>query len=169
VNGPTSLDRLQPSLLDRLTDDEPGSRTESREWRGMSAAALRESVRRELSVLLNATHLGAVVDLTPFPEVADSTLNYGVPDLAGRTASTLDRAALARAIRRAITLFEPRLLKSSLRVELTIQSDQHDRNAVHLDIEADLWAQPVPLRLRWRADLNLEDGEARVADASGEP
>jgi len=35
-------------------------------------AALRTTVRRELSWLLNTTNLGAVEDLTPYPEVRTS-------------------------------------------------------------------------------------------------
>ncbi|MGH1558786.1 hypothetical protein ACRAWD_16030 [Caulobacter segnis] len=33
---------------------------------------------------MNTTHLGSVQDLKPYPEVATSVLNYGVPDMAGK-------------------------------------------------------------------------------------
>ena len=46
-------------------------------------AALRDRAR-ELSWLLNTTNLSAVEDLTPI-RVRTSVLNYGVPDLAGKT------------------------------------------------------------------------------------
>jgi type VI secretion system protein ImpF len=35
-------------------------------------------------------------------------------------------------------------------------------------IEAELWAQPLPLRLFLRTDLNLETGEAQVTDVTGQ-
>ena len=41
----TSKERLQPSLLDRLTDDEPDKTQESRDQRVLSANRLRECVR----------------------------------------------------------------------------------------------------------------------------
>ena len=162
-----SKDRLQPSLLDRLRDDHPTSATESIENRAISVRQLREAVRRDLGFLFNATHLAAVQDLSAYPEVARSTLNYGIPDLAGRQASTIDRGAVARDIRAAIGLFEPRLLAASLKVQVTLNPGGSDPNALRFDIESDLWAEPLPLRLRLRTEMNLEDAEAVVREVSG--
>lgn len=162
----TPKDRLQPSLLDRLTDDDPTSRVEGPDQRVLSLARLRESVRRDLGFLLNATHLAAVRDLRDYPEVERSTLNYGIADLAGRPASTIDRGALVRLVRRAILDFEPRLLGPSLKVHITVNPDKSDPNALRFDVEADLWSQPLPLRLHLRTDLSLEDGEAQVTEVA---
>jgi len=85
----TQKERLQPSLLDRLTDDEREHKQESRDKRVLSPARLRECVRRDLTWLLNTTHLAALEDLDAHPEVARSVLNYGMPDLAGRTVSSV--------------------------------------------------------------------------------
>ena len=78
----TKKERLQPSLLDRLTDDEPDARQESREKRVLSPQRLRECVRRDLTWLFNTTNLDAMVSLAEFPEVSHSVVNYGMPDLA---------------------------------------------------------------------------------------
>src|SRR5438105_3498426 len=102
----TPKERLQPSLLDRLTDDEPEKRQEARDKRILSPNKLRESVRRDLSWLFNTVNLAATDDLDDYPEVQRSTVNFGLPDLAGRTASSVDRAALERLLRRAIWDFE---------------------------------------------------------------
>lgn len=163
----TPGERLQPSLLDRLTDDEPTVRVEGPDKAVLSLAQLRESVRRDLGFLLNATHLAAVEDLESYPEVERSTLNYGIPDLAGHPASTIEPGAISRVIRRSIADFEPRLIGPSLKVQVTVNPERFAPNALRLEIEAQLWSQPVPLRLRWRADLNLEDGEARVRETAG--
>ncbi len=53
-------DRLQPALLDRLTDDEPDKKQEPREARVLSKSRLRQSVLRDLAWLFNATRLEAV-------------------------------------------------------------------------------------------------------------
>jgi type VI secretion system protein ImpF len=53
----TARERLQPSLLDRLTDEEPGSEAESRERRVLSLRALRNGVLRDLAWLFNTTCL----------------------------------------------------------------------------------------------------------------
>jgi type VI secretion system protein ImpF len=158
-------ERIQPSLLDRLTDDEPEKKRESADKRVLTVERLGEYVRRDIAFLLNSTHLAAVQDLGDYPEVERSTLNYGIPDFAGRPASSVDSAALAKSIRRAILEFEPRLLRKSVRVEVVVEQREHSPNALHFNIHADLWCQPVPLRMYLRTDLNLEDGEARVTQA----
>jgi type VI secretion system protein ImpF len=163
----TNKERLQPSLLDRLTDDEPGRVTEAREARTLSPARLRESVRRDLAWLFNSTHLQAVCELGDFPLVARSVLNFGIPDLAGRTLSGLDTAALEQMVRQAIWDFEPRLSRPSLRVGLVVQPQEMDHNALLFDIEADLWAQPLPLRLYLRTAFDLETGRVDVTERGG--
>jgi type VI secretion system protein ImpF len=164
----TPKERLQPSLLDRLTDDAPGARHEPVEKRTLSMLQLRESVRRDLTWLFNTPNLGALQDLTAHPEIESCTLNYGIPDLAGKPASNVDGAALARLVRRAIWNFEPRLIKKSVKVQVVANPEQHDVNTMCLVIEADLWSQPLPLRLYFRTELNLEDGEARVTEVTTE-
>lgn len=123
-------------------------------------------MRRDLAWLLNTANLGSVRDLSGHPEVERSTLNFGIPDLTGKTASSVDATALVRVIRRAILEFEPRLLRNTVKVQV-VRSESVDVNAVCFGIEADLWAQPLPLRLYLRTELNLEDGEARVMEVAG--
>ena len=95
----TQKDRLQPSLLDRLTDNDPERKQESRDARVLSPSRLRECVRRDLVWLMNTTHLRSTQDLDDYPLVARSVLNFGLPDLAGRTSSTVEAGVLEQAIR----------------------------------------------------------------------
>ncbi len=162
----TPKEKLQPSLLDRLTDDEPDRQKESRDKRILTGTQLRESVRRDLSWLLNNTWLHAVEDLDAYPEVAQSTLNYGVPDLAGKTASTVDIKALEKSLRAAILNFEPRLLRESIRLKSVVNPEGAPRNDLSFIIEAELWAQPVPLRVFLKTDLDLETGEIAVTETT---
>jgi type VI secretion system protein ImpF len=164
----TKKERLQPSLLDRLTDDEPDARQESRDKRVLSPARLRECVRRDLTWLFNTANLATVTDLEEFPEVVRSTLNYGLPDLAGRTASSVDIRALEQILRRVIWDFEPRLIKSSVKVRVVAEEETMNHNAMWFDIEAELWAQPLPLRLFLRTEIDLETGAVNVADVGGQ-
>lgn len=160
----TQKERLQPSLLDRLTDDEPGQRQESRDKRVLSPSRLRECVRRDLSWLLNTTNLAAIQDLEGHPEVARSVVNYGMPDLAGRTVTSVDVRALERLMMKVIADFEPRLLKSSVKVRIIADESKMNHNAMLFDIEAELWAQPLPLRLFLRTEIDLENGGVSVTD-----
>ena len=79
----TPKEHLQPSLLDRLTDLNPASKTDTLEERVMSLRRLRESVIRDLEWLLNTGRLEIRVDLAGYPEVRSSVLNYGIPDITG--------------------------------------------------------------------------------------
>jgi type VI secretion system protein ImpF len=160
----TQKERLQPSLLDRLTDDEREDKQESRDKRVLSPARLRECVRRDLTWLLNTTHLAALEDLDAHPDVQRSVLNYGMPDLAGRTVSSVDVRSLERMLVKVIADFEPRLLKSSIKVKIIADAEKMNHNAMCFGIEAELWAQPLPLRLFLRTDIDLETGTVSVSD-----
>jgi type VI secretion system protein ImpF len=160
----TQKERLQPSLLDRLTDNDPERKQESRESRVLSPSRLRDCVRRDLGWLLNTTHLKATQSLDDYPHVSRSVVNFGLPDLAGKTASGVDSTLLEQAIRRSILDFEPRLVSRSLRVKLFVDDKQMNHNCMSFDIEAELWAQPLPLRLFLRTSLDLESGTVEVLD-----
>jgi type VI secretion system protein ImpF len=160
----TPKERLQPSLLDRLTDDEPEQKQESRDKRILSPARLRESVRRDLSWLFNTPNMESVTDLEAFPQVAQSVVNFGLPGLAGRTTSGLELEDLERLLRQAIWSFEPRLLRSSIKVRLVADLRQMSHNALSFFIEAELWAQPIPLRLFLKTEIDLEAGVAQVIE-----
>ncbi|MBP0593958.1 type VI secretion system baseplate subunit TssE [Paraburkholderia sp. LEh10] len=161
-------DRLQPSLLDRLTDHEPELKQEARERRVLSMRALRQSVQRDLAWLLNANGLASVQDLSGYPYVSTSVLNFGFPDIAGKTASSMDTAKLEKYVRDAIWAFEPRILRETVRVTAVQAEETTARhNTVSFLIEGDLWAQPYPERLYFRTELDLEAGEIRVIDQSG--
>jgi len=160
-------ERLQPSLLDRLTDEEPGNPQESRERRVLSPQRLREVVRRDLAWLFNAINLASVEDLSAYPQVARSVLNYGLPDLTGRTASGMDPPQLERMLRQVVKDFEPRILPGSIRVKLVVDEAKMSHNAMVFDIEGELWAQPLPIRLYLRTELDLEVGAIQVSDRGG--
>jgi type VI secretion system protein ImpF len=156
------LERLQPALLDRLTDQEPDKKTESRDGRLISPRRFEESVLRDLSWLLNASNIGAAEDLQDHPEVRSSVLNFGIPDFSGLVATGMSTAAIERAVHTAITTFEPRLAKASLRVSVVTESNDAQRNALALRIEAQLWADPAPVSLYMKTELDLENGAITV-------
>src|SRR4029079_1036136 len=142
----TQKERRQPALLDRLTDNEPEQRQESREKRILSPAKLRESVRRDLTWLFNTPNMATMVDLATLPPVASSVLNFGLPSLSGQTTSSIDIPEMERLLRQAIWTFEPRLKPHSIKVRLAADPLLMSHNALSFSIEAELWAQPIPLR-----------------------
>jgi type VI secretion system protein ImpF len=159
-------ERLQPSLLDRLTDDEPLKTVEAREQRVLSFRQLRQSVLRDLSWLLNTTALEAGQDLSDVPLVSRSVINYGAPALSGIHLTSEQVPKIEKQVKQVIMDFEPRILPASLKVELIYNEGQMNRNAMCFKIEGDLWAQPLPIHLYIRSDLDLETGEVTIKDLS---
>jgi type VI secretion system protein ImpF len=131
----TTQERLQPSLLDRLTDDEPGKAEESREKRVISANRLRECVTRDVSWILNCVNMCADEELAEYPEVARSVLNFGVPDLTGSALSGVDVSVLQRQL--------------------------------VFNIASEMWAQPIPLNLYLKTEVDLETGAFHVSEGFG--
>jgi len=155
-------DRLQPSLLDRLTDDDPGNPQEAPDKRVLSLQQLKASVLRDLTWLLNTTAL-LDADATLGTPAGASVLNYGLPALAGNSASNIDIGLLEQIIHQAIVTYEPRILANTLRVRAQAAPGEMNANALSFEIEGDLWAQPAALPLLLQTDLDLESGQVRVA------
>jgi type VI secretion system protein ImpF len=180
---------IQPCLLDRLTDDEPSRKQESRRERVISYKKYREGVLRDLDWLLNtegfllpegldylrggdqqASRLQC--DLRDYPEAFNSVLNFGLKQFWGR--SERDKEFLEEAFCAAIHKFEPRLMPGTLKVELLNPGEQQgsrqnnerlDNNRVTLLITAELWANPLPEQLNLKTTVDLEDGQCLLGDA----
>ena len=162
----TPKERLQPSLLDRLTDDAPDHSQESRDQRVLSTRRLRECVLRDLGWLFNASQMIGEQEVERYPFAARSVINYGLPSLAGTTARSLDINELEQSLRQAIMDFEPRIYRSSLRVHAALTEERMSHNALTFEIEGDLWAQPLPLQLYLKTEIDLESGQVKVEEAS---
>lgn len=160
----TSLDRLQPALLDRLSDHAPHERAEPRDRRVISMKQLRASVLLDVSNLLNAHALYGCPCLNRYPLAEASVVNYGLRDLTGKALSSLDVAALAREIERTIARFEPRIAVATLSVTPWPVQNAARCTSVAFLVEGELWGQPFPERLCFRTELDLESGQARIVD-----
>jgi type VI secretion system protein ImpF len=163
-----SRERLQPSLLDRLTDDAPEATREGFDHQTLSMTQLRRAVLRDLAWLFNSTNLAATEDLSATPLAAGSVVNYGIPGFAGLSGSTARLASLEAGLAEAIRAFEPRIRPETVRVKLRRPGDSGDAT-IALEIRGELWAQPVPLPLFLETAIDLETRMAVVTDgrASG--
>lgn len=155
----TPKEHLQPSLLDRLTDLNPTSKTDTLEERVMSLRRLRESVIRDLEWLLNTSCLEISRELDSYSEVRRSVLNYGIPEISGTSASGKDSESIERDIRQAILDFEPRILPGTLKVGVAIDDTEMSENTITFEIQGELWWQPLPERFYLKATLDLEIGK----------
>lgn len=159
-------ERLQPALLDRLIDDEPDKPVEAREARLITVRRLRAAVLRDLEWLFNSTRISAAeLDPVEFPHAARSTLSFGLPALAGNTASGIDVGLLESQIRESIIDFEPRMVASTLKVQALLAGKAMDHhNQIQVEIRGSLWSVPVPIEILLRTNVDLESGEIRIED-----
>jgi type VI secretion system protein ImpF len=129
----------------------------------ISMRRLRECVQRDLSWLLNTGNLAAVQELSRYPRVARSVVNYGMPSLAGRMVTSVDAHIAAKRIQEAITTYEPRLSRIQVTPEATRDSDEM---TLSFRIDAELWGQPVSQHLVLRTSIDVDTGDVRISDAS---
>jgi type VI secretion system protein ImpF len=129
----------------------------------ISMRRLRECVQRDLSWLLNTGNLAVVQDLSRYPLVARSVLNYGMPSLAGRMVTSVDVSVTAKRLQEAITTYEPRLSRVQVTPEVTKDSDEM---TLSFKIDAELWGQPVAQHLVLRTSIDIDTGDVRISDAS---
>jgi type VI secretion system protein ImpF len=161
------LSEEQKELLERVVMLEQRRRFESREQRVMSLERLKQSVLRDLSWLLNTEYLEAAQSLDGFEEVKTSVVNYGIPSIVGLTITDLNdsmRGGLSKTLRDAIIHFEPRLNPDSVVVRTHADKEQMDGRTLTFEIEAELSAEPAPLRLLLTSVVDLESGHATLAE-----
>ena len=158
-------DRLQPALLDRLTDDEPEQLKESMQNSVVSKGRLKKTVLRDLVWLLNTTAHDIDGELDLYPEVRQSVINYGVPVLSGRIFSGVNWRDLERQIHDAIVAFEPRILPGTLSVKASVPTDlMGHHNLLQFELRGELWSMPYPVELPLRSELDLETGYMKLTD-----
>jgi len=154
-------ENLQPSLLDRLTDHSPAAKTEGRKDRVIDVRALVDIVQRDLTWLLNTNNYEAQFDSDQHPNVQNSVLNYGIREVAGEM-STRERAvSIRKMIHDTIGRFEPRIRPGTLSVEFEDEGDAQS-TLISYNIRAEMWAQPIPLDLYLRSQVNLTTGELKL-------
>jgi type VI secretion system protein ImpF len=163
---PASKNRLRPSLLDRLTDLHPERRRETTDDVTVTEAQLREQVRRDLGWLFNTTQLAADMELTPYPQVQSSILNYGIVDLSGQLLSSVKPEQLEKSVRAALLRYEPRLLPESLEVAAKLGKTPLGMAALVVEVKAELYSDPLPLALHVRTEIDVETGRVTISDAS---
>jgi type VI secretion system protein ImpF len=160
---PTPAERLQPCLLDRLTDDQPAKREESRSQRVISHQRYRQGVLRDLEWLFNTSGFSRLatpgaVRIEDYPEAFKSVINYGTRQLSGET--TPDLVQIRRELAEVIAVFEPRISARSLTIKANAE-----RNYLYLDVEGELWADPIPEHLHLKTVLDVESGLCQLGDS----
>ena len=156
-----SIDRLQPCLFDRLTDDQPEVQVESRTQRVVSLSRYKEGVLRDVRWLFNCQRHRGSEGLDDFPEVHHSVFNYGLIDFAGMFSEGADISEVEREVSDTLLFFEPRIIRRTLEVKVFRDEEvatQRSPHRISLQISADLWAQPTPEKFLAKTTIDLETG-----------
>ena len=160
----TPTERLQPCLLDRLTDDHPERQRESRDERVVSMSQYRRAVLRDLNWLLNASAHPPHDEIHECEAAAASVLNFGIRDFCGLSSAGLSPQQLERELIAAVKRFEPRVLADSISIKVISSGKATaEHNVVAFEIKGDLWAQPTPDPLYLRTEIDLETGRCEFA------
>ena len=163
----TPSERLQPCLLDRLTDENPTEQAEGRDQRVFSLQQLKRAVLRDISWLLNTANKDRTGEFEEFPEVASSVLNFGSPDLTGLTSTAMPKRELERLVRRALQIYEPRVMSNTVKVQVMETRDYRDKRSIELEIRGDMWAQPLPDPLFLKTEVDLGTGRCETREDRG--
>jgi type VI secretion system protein ImpF len=162
AEGLTPLDKLQPCLLDRLTDDEPDRKEEGRIQRIISLQRYKAGVLRDLEWLFNSIghfpeEKTGELTLGDYEEAFRSVLNFGVRQLYGRLSPDVDE--IEKQLYDALIVFEPRINRRTLRVKVVL-----DRNILSIELTGELWVNPLPEKLFVKTDLDLESSGCSVRE-----
>lgn len=160
-----SRDKMQPSLLDRLTDDKPQVREEPASARVISHSALRRSVLRDLQWLFNTVNNAQHLDFSQLSHVERSVLNFGLPPLAGQRMSDIEWSDIQNKISAAILHFEPRIMAQGLQIRCVCDTNSLAlHNILSIEIQGRLWCVPWPLEFLFRTEVDLENGSVELRD-----
>jgi len=167
MSGLKGRERLQPSLLDRLTDHNPSAKRDAPDQQVLTLAQLRQAVLRDLAALLNTTNLEGIEDLGETPRAAKSTINYGISGLAGLLETSSRIQSLEEELANAIRAFEPRIRSETVKVRTRDADENTGTPALLFEIEGELWAQPVPVQLFLETKIEVETRLAVVSEVKG--
>lgn len=152
-----------PTLLDRLRDDAPQRQREAPGEYAVTRAQMRDIVQRDLAYLLNTINLEEKIDRSRYPLVAASTVNYGVPSLAGKFMATRQWADIEEIITQAIRDFEPRIVPESLSVSPLADKDgEVQYNALAFEVRGMISMDPYPMEFLVQSSLDLETSQLNV-------
>ena len=160
-------DRLQPALLDRLTDDEPDKKLEPREAACCRSAACGRRCCATSPGCSTPRGSRRATDLANVPHVRRSVRQFRPAGAVGHD------GLLARCDRPRprhprgdprLRAAHPAGIAADHGAARAGRLDHH--NVIGVEIRGQLWAQPVPLEFLVRTEIDLETGQGRRSPIS---
>ena len=148
---------VQPSLIDRLTDEDTRTSLDPRTTYAESLRRFKAAMQRDLEWLLNTRRI-AEPPPEEFEEVHKSVYMFGVPDITSMSRDSLPaRRRLLRSVEEALMQFEPRL--THLRVSLVEMGAEEKRRELRFVVEATLRLDPTPEQVMFDTVLQFSSGQ----------
>ena len=132
---------------------------------GTSFHRLQDYLLIDLSSLLSTVHLEATEDLSEFPLVRKSILNYGVLDVSRLTSGEALGQKVRDEIKQALLDHEPRLIAETVVVHTRTDQAKSDQSVAY-EIEAVMAARPVDVPLEFVAEIDTGSGKVLLSDLS---
>ena len=183
MNSTLELSRQRVNVLEKKlsSKDENITKQQKKEWldelktqRGQllylqksvgTLDKITDCVKRDLTWLFNTNNMCEDELLKEsYGEIESSVLNYGLPDLTGKTASSINIIELEESIKQTILRFEPRIIPKTLELQLHEDEESMNHNSLIIEIKGDVWTDPVPVHLHLRTQIDLESGNVDVID-----
>lgn len=140
---------MRGALFDRLVDNEPENQHVSASLKTLSVKELKDSIRREISWLLNTR---CTFSQDALAGVERSVVDYGIPDFSCFFPDNNEnRKKLTRAISDVIEAYEPQL--KNVDVEVKDDEGQVDKFSLSLLIKANVIINQVPEPITFIMDV----------------
>ncbi|WP_236251020.1 type VI secretion system baseplate subunit TssE [Jeongeupia sp. HS-3] len=149
---------VQPSVLDRLLDDEPDQPPGSG-WMLFDMPDFKRALARDLEALLNTRTIDYSELFEAHPLAAESMVGFGIPDLSGISLlNPQDREFLREKIRKSIERHEPRLG----RVRISLEAPRELERALRFRVDAILKVHPHKPPVSFDATLQLSSNVYKI-------
>ena len=129
---------------------------------GINEETLRKHLQTDLNALLNTIELGSTSDLSDFPYVNASIVNYGFRDLSNVSVAEINTPRIKENIRASLINHEPRLIRESIQVDV-IEPEGDNRQRLSISVSAELMGDPVDIPLDFDAEVDMSAGTLKMS------
>ncbi|MDD1969110.1 type VI secretion system baseplate subunit TssE [Pseudomonas putida] len=153
---------FEPSLLEKLFDDEP-ERLSRGQFKRHTLEEFKASVATDVESLLNSRFVMDEDTLTEFEQCAKSVMTYGLRDFSSLSlASSMDRAFICQSLGKTIAQHETRLKD----VSVALKSSQRSMGGLRFSISAMLIVHPSREPVSFDALLQPSTLQYRVSQTN---
>ncbi len=154
---------LQPTLFDRLFDDNPQAKKEEINQFSVNKEELKKIIQRDISYLFNTINKANDIDEEIYQEAYNSTLNYGIPPLSGQFNTGFSWDRIKEQLLSAIHTFEPRIIPDSIEITPNNKGGNLlEYNTLAFSISGQVYSLPYPIDFLIQSMVDLETSYLQI-------